>query len=288
MNHIQHILVIKLFLLSIFVAATAQGNNLSSAEGEQALIEEFNLLAASNQQKALVRDAARDLGVLQDIMVLKSKSFFDAHVGTTESGRVFMGLCGTNDFEYNLITVYHELAHLINNDTVAKNQVQNGEKTSAFFLDSPEFKNDLDEIENYRCFAKNAFDQSTIIGRRINKILKEYDTFWIVPEDEGTYMDMLFLRATELRADLLACKKLYEMNNIVPILRFIDLYSNQTGYWGIQAIEDEYPHPSAFERALVMSGFLVSKEIDVNEVFKIWYDEGECSSYLELGNERNT
>jgi hypothetical protein len=254
----------------------------SSEAEERVLIDEFGLLPVTSQHKKFVAYAQTLMGVNEEILVLKNQHQFDAQVGSAPSGKTYIGLCGTNDVEYNSFIVYHELAHLFHNDTLMKNQVSTGEKLSSYFLELPDFKADLDAIERYKELGKTAFDTTSLIGKRIHKVLQEYDNFWIAPEDEETYTDMLFLRGTESRADLLACKKLLEQKNIDPLLRIIDLYSKQTGYWGIQAIGDTYPHPSAFERALYIAGFLVDHGIDINEAFKKWNAEGECSSYFEL------
>jgi hypothetical protein len=248
------------------------------------LAQELGLETVSTNHITMVEDAQRVMNVAERLLLLKNRSKFDAHVGTSALGNTFMALCGTAELEYSLFIVYHELAHLVHNDTLLKNELAE-DQSPRYFLELPEFKRDLDDIKNYTELGKHAFDDSTSVGRRVHKVLKEYDSFWIEPEDKETYDQMLVLRGTEQRADVLAFKKLFEQNHLNSLLRVIDLYAKQTGYWSVQAIKDEHIHPSAFERALYLAGFLVSRGIDVNKALAAWYEAGTCSSFLELNNQ---
>lgn len=230
--------------------------------------ELYNLETATEAEKELVKKAQDYAGFTGPLIIFKNKIKFDAQAGVTSFGEPWIALCGTKDLNYTLFIVYHELAHLVHDDTALKSELTNGVTSSREMLARPLFKNHLRDLNRFVNLGKKAFDTTTAVGITVNDVLKEHSSFWIEPLNKDTYNEMLVLRATEQRADLFACQMLYKQNNLDPLLRVISLYAKQTGYWSVQSIGDEYPHPSAFERALYIAGFLSDKGVNLNEAFK--------------------
>lgn len=121
--------------------------------------------------------------------------------------------------------------------------------------------------------------------------------FWITPKEKELYQMMLYRRGTEKRADLFMLDKLFAQNEINAILQnIIDsgvkatsfVYTQHPSIIVLPPCESEGSeecakeidwHPSCFERALYMTGFLVDKGIDVNKLLEEWNLTGTCVNF---------
>jgi hypothetical protein len=170
--------------------------------------------------------------------------------------------------------VYHELGHVVHRDHAKSLSMDDDVLAFKDELNRPEFKAALEKIKHYTELGKKAFDNTTNVGSRINKILAKRSTFWIEPEDKAEYTKMLYLRGKEQRADLFAIQRLYKQEKLSAILQAIRDYVIDRNYVVARGSKDV--HPSDFERALYMAGFLVDKGMDINKAFKEWELRGKC------------
>lgn len=89
--------------------------------------------------------------------------------------------------------------------------------------------------------------------------------------------ELFYGLAKERRADLFMLDKLFEQNNINPILQVLDFLAKQTDsplYSARKLFLSS--HPSNIERVLYMVGFLKDHGVDVNSALKNWQRHGVC------------
>ncbi len=172
------------------------------------------------------------------------------------------------DLEILRSIIYHEMGHLVNGD------LHRDDEDSAIlgWLNDVSFATDLKTIKRYTELGKTAFDCSTDTGKLINHVLSTHEIFWNKPKRLLDYKLMIALRGIEQRADLFSLQKLWEQNQLVTILTVIEQYSKSDYI----VARERSQHPSYFERALYIAGFLVDKGIDINALFKKFEEQGKC------------
>jgi hypothetical protein len=181
--------------------------------------------------------------------------------------------------DFRLATVYHELGHITNKDSQNDQQITMGNKTYPILLNEPEFKADSQRLQKYLKLGKTAFDNSTSIGRHINKIIRTHTTFWNPPIEHKEYEKMNAWREEEKRADLFMMDKLFKQGEINAILSALDLpfidesFINSPGYI---VSSPGTRHPSPIERGIYTAGFLKAHGIDVNKALKEREITGQC------------
>jgi hypothetical protein len=233
------------------------------------IMERYEAQEATAAQNLLVNEAQRILGLKKKIIAF-SYPYAGKSIGRTETSYVF--LCETPDLDAQLGALYHELGHIVHNDTFNSAQARSGETTYDKLLADKDFVADSDRIDRYTTIGKKAFTDETRIGKHINEILKTHKTFWIEPAADKL-KEILFNRGKEKRADLYELDSLFNQKQISPILQEIVSYG-ESDY--IVAQSDEDVHPSHIERALYFAGYLVDKGVDINKSLKDWYTTGKC------------
>lgn len=219
----------------------------------------------------LLTQAKEYLNLKEDIFALSDLDPKGGYSTVHKDGRYSIALPTLPDRNSRLFVLYHEIAHIIYRDVEVRQELlDHNRDVPQAFLDDPEFAKYCQLVEDYKGKALTAFDESTRVGRYALEIMSKYSSFWSVPFRPKLYRTLTLLRNQEARADLFACEKLYEQGKIEPIVAQI-AEKVLSGY--IVALDyDE--HPSHFERALYMAGFLVAKGLDINQLLKEWQQEG--------------
>jgi Zn-dependent protease with chaperone function len=153
---------------------------------------------------------------------------------------------------------YHEFGHIVHG-------IEHPEsfEEAQDLLSQPAVITDLNHIKRYMSLGKSAFDSSTQIGQYIISVLAQHEgSFWDRSQlDADGRLLAKWSRTEEKRADLYALDNLYKHGNITAILTLF-YHFGSTEY--VIAEDDHDEHPSDFERALYIAGFLVDKGVDIN------------------------
>lgn len=195
--------------------------------------------------------------------------------------------------------VLHELGHVIHNDWFHGAQVDAGQKTATDFLESNDYKHDLQLAEKYLGLALKTLDNSsergTVLKNCIHKAVtkqEEYSKlgtseslFWrneMLIDQEGIQKHR-YMRTKEMRADLFALDYLWSHGLKDIIVQIVYEWTNNEtdlNYIYTVALNDE--HPSNIERVLYMLGFLAAHEVDINKALRDYEAHGTCSNGEDL------
>jgi hypothetical protein len=261
--------------LAITFAATlgAKKSELDNLDDSR-IIEEMDfedLSKASAMQKALVKEAQRIVQLEKKVRVVSvpGKKAFSSILEDTH----IIALCDFPDLDYRLFAIYHELGHVVNNDATRITSVFKDSRASSRFLEEPSLRKAIERAEKYLEIGKRSFTSETALGEHINQVLIGQTSFWVPPSDPVRYKNSIYFRACEQRADLYALEKLYEQELLTPIITIINTWAR---LGQVVTYSDEDRHPSRFERALYLAGFLVDKGLDINALVSQWEHHGTC------------
>ncbi len=221
---------------------------------------------------------AREAFHLDDSIVLavrKGKGGTNAY-GNGINFYIVLGLANEHNHQYKVF--YHELGHIMlkhdktpemRNNTISLEEID-------LLLSSDDFIQGREKISKFINIGKKAFTNKTRLGKTINSIVSSMLPLWVLPLNDYEYKKTTLAREYEQQADLFACDKLLKLGKLDPILATIELYA-LSNYITAYGNEDE--HPSNFERALYMIGFLVDKGLDINQAFDEWYSKKDIQAH---------
>ena len=230
-------------------------------------------------QQALLQEAKKHSNLEHEITLLTTGA--ESQVGFYSDLGSVLFIDKDCDLDWRLFATYHELGHIEHEDLF---YIQKSDLANSNTDEFKKFTHDIQRIHEYLDLGRTAFDETTLLGRKINTFFnpniwdKIYTLgyagiLWVEPDDQKIYNLTLFDRAKEQRADLFATEKLFEQQKINSILMIIQK-------WGLSpyttAYEDVDQHPSDLERALYIAGFLVSKGIDINAALRNFNSKGVC------------
>jgi hypothetical protein len=228
----------------------------------------------------LLQEAQETLGMQEIILPAVTFNIFDGKAKyITKENYYELTLGQLPNLHERLFILYHELAHIFFKDDLDGTYLLSSYDSDIpqELFEDPALKHVADQVLLYTQYGIQALDNDTALGHEINSIVAQHKTFWDTSQlSDKVYRYLLFNKIIEARADLFACQKLYEQNRLAPILHII----NQWATSGYRVVNDEDVHPSDFERALYMLGFLVDKGVDVNKAFKEWQAQGTCGNTL--------
>ncbi len=223
--------------------------------------ESFNL--PSTEHRELLKQAQSATGVIADISLAAaphqgSWTYIDARDKTKH----YIALCSKAPRHNQLFALYHELCHVAYQDSFHSVQLDEGHQTPDYFLNDATVQDLRATISRYICLGKKAFDTSTSWGKKVNERLSKPTLLWLPPLKQADYVKMDYLKFTEQRADLFACKALLNQENLTTLLyHLIELASSDY----IIAEGHQDAHPSDFERTLYIAGFLVAHGVPLNQ-----------------------
>lgn len=134
-------------------------------------------------------------------------------------------------------------------------------------LAKPDFIYDLERIEEYSNLGKSFLAQegtASLLANSMAQVLREHGIFWHKPDCALCQKKMMYKRGKEKRADLFALEKLWHNDRLDVIQANIYLHGSS----GFIEADGSDIHPSGFERALYMIGFLASKRVDVTSLLR--------------------
>ncbi len=191
------------------------------------------------------------------------------------------------DLDITSFTVYHELNHLIHNDTLKEALLEDNREYLDFLTQECTFIASLHRAQQYLEQGVRLLPalQSTAIGKQLAKLFMQaqqkadnHALFWNMASDDEDYQKMLYLRQQEKMADLFACDQLMKLKKLSPILGFLQVWTFSHYYAKPFVIAERYNiHPSHTERALYIIGLLADHLPNLAQVIQIWKNTGECS-----------
>jgi hypothetical protein len=240
-------------------------------------------------QKRMVDRALEYLGFKGKIKLVRSyREGASTHLGGSDVPVIhyFSELQGMKANDTALVTLdanpernrmlfyfHHEMGHAINEDVRSLTKITKG--FSSIAIEQAKIKGVLDRVDRLEALGRKAIGQSTEIGKEMSFILARHVIFWKPPKDKREYERTLLGRTMEIRADLFAADKLWGIGEIDPILQIIVSWGGD-GYIVVEGNRDE--HPSSFERALYLVGFLADKGVNVNAELERFENNPTCYS----------
>lgn len=241
------------------------------------ILEKSNYIyiPANPYQRKLFHDAKHAIDLQEDIELFSGRDYGETRVvefsgvklGDVRKNIVQLTICP--DFDFQLGTAYHELAHIKYGDYgVDKDDLD----VISSKLESSEFQEPLEKIQSYLAIGKTAFDNRSRLGKHLNEILAQHSSFWDAPTTPETYKKVFYSRAKEQRADLFALETLLIQQKINSIVAHLERYGHSDIVAGAKDT-----HPSGVERALYFAGFLTAHKIDVNALLADFEEQGVCT-----------
>jgi hypothetical protein len=229
-------------------------------------------------QSQLIQQAQETLGVKEIILPAAIFNIFDGESIFAVNNYYILTLGQLPDLHERLFVLYHELAHVIFKDSLAKTYARDSDNDiPQEFFEDPLMQHVADQVLVYTQRGIQALDNDTALGQELHRIMAHHNTFWDTSQlSDKVYRYLLFHKTIEARADLFAFQKLYEQRKLETILHIINRWVTS----GYRVIEDEDEHPSDIERAFYTLGFLVDKGVDVNKAFQEWQVHGTCGNTL--------
>jgi hypothetical protein len=234
---------------------------------------------ATRAQKVLAHRAQQHCG-LSNLPVI-TKEVVDADIygasGKSLLQRIKYIILGQNpDLDLLLFTLYHELAHVLHNDSDMYE-----ETILHQMLADDNLYHDIEKIDHYIEVGIKAFDATTRLGKRINERVHEYTAAKVsadhtVAQARTENPTFFIAHCEEMRADLFALEKLFELCAIDTIIANMYWYATERNC--ITPLPND-PHPADFERALYTAGFLVEHGIDITTHVKRWESKGQCIDF---------
>jgi hypothetical protein len=226
--------------------------------------------SAPFEQEEILKSAQQLIGLKEPIIALRHPQEVQNGSAFKVDGKSYIALSMEPDLDNLLFTIFHELGHIVHNDSEMKDLFQDKAITLDKLFQST-YKDDIDRVKKYLSLGKKVFNSQTKIGREILKILERKPSLWEAPADNKRYELMVLSRTQEKNADLFALDVLFELNRTATILNAIDFH----GVYPVTA-DAKSTHPSDFERTLYIAGFLADKKISVNAALKDWIEHGIC------------
>ncbi len=265
-----------------FIRGFGDATNRVITQGIAALEYRFFKAITNSQnptanQEELVEEAKKKLNFNESIKIASGWPYSTI---MPLSGIPFMVVCDSNKQEEQLWPVYHEMGHIVHQDSVkrrslglwrrlvglsVKNRLEN-------VTEKAEFRTDYAVIQGYIEVGKKAFDETTDIGQLVHQVFCEHDSLWIEPHDRENYLLACISRQQEFYADLFAVEKLLEYHEHAIILQ--DVRAKLTSKFvvaqdiSMPGMYQRADHPSDFERGLAIIGFLVNKRVDINALYE--------------------
>lgn len=228
-------------------------------------MEKERYMLPTPEQIQLLDQARIATGITEDISFAACPNPGSwTYIDGQDETKHYIALCATPEPPLQMFALYHELAHVLHRDSMHKVQIESGDKKPQDFIKEPLFASVLVQIKTFIALGKKAFDDSTVLGQKVNELLSKRTFLWFPPIDHNEYQKMVYFKGVEQRADLFACQKLLEAQQLDALLRHIRQLIG-SNYIVAQGSKDT--HPSDFERALYMTGFLVDKGININQAF---------------------
>lgn len=207
--------------------------------------------------------------------------------GATNFGEKTIPLKGTN-LNLQSFTMHHEFGHVLNNmqNVLYEQSVLSFKK----MLNTVKIFSDLSKKLEYKNSKLGNFIQETL-----NNGYRSWEPFSLndyCSDIENSLYNthtLLLNKLEEYKADLFALEELFKEGKISDILSWIDYCANIftkdiVKIENLYELEKNDNHPNYFERILFTTGFLISKGIDVNTLFKNWESFGKCISAKEFYN----
>lgn len=196
----------------------------------------------------------------------------------------------TADLDNMLSDIYHELGHInygdvdLGESTQSFEKYQDGQTLENFALEHPKVNAQLDKMAQYVAQTKEKLDATSETGKQLIEEIKKTPVFWNSPQDPMLYIITAVGRARESRADLFAVEQLLRQKRLDPLLFKIHKWGlDYKDLFGRTVEDDAFDgHPSYFERALYIIGYLFSKGINVNTELKRWENFGTCTDVRKL------
>jgi hypothetical protein len=223
---------------------------------------EGGLLSAIAAQRHLVEQAKELLGINDQLYVFSEPEFGGS------SKNSFSAVCQTPDLGTGLYTVYHELGHIINQDSKELAKIRSGSKSYKDILENPYFVADMNAISRYVELGKTVFDREASFGRHVHRILEMYDSSWNLPPHVANKEEALYAKGVEKRADLFALEKLFEHDKLPAILQAIARHALYDEGDEVIVTPGTAHYPCDIERVLYMAGFLAENGIDINSAMR--------------------
>ncbi len=252
-------------------------------------------------QKELILEGARLLKLRQEIVALSHPT----GASTTNLEQAIVGICKTPDLGVRLVTLYHELGHVLHNDSQTLGNILAHKQDPVTVVNDTDFKADLEDLKKYSMLALEALPsfKNTAAGSliteamslpRVQQIIKEYGMLWIPPENQQKKDMMILRRGQEQRADLFALRQLLKLQNISAILSNLyvvqmNSYIKGSTPWAYkkETAEGQYwfftegtadKHGSNVEVTLYTIGFLIHHGFNVPQLLDEWEKQGVCLS----------
>jgi hypothetical protein len=187
----------------------------------------WSMEVATQEDKKMLKALQRELG----------QSFEVVAFGTTTLGFCYLtpllqrpliaiSHCENKGMRY--FSMYHEMAHIINNDIETKQQLWDGALSAADLAKDPDILLAHRQAEQYLHKALKALDSVTTKDlKRIKKRVPIDECFWMPPAQKERYDKAFYLRATEKRADLFAIEHLLKHNKLFAIKAAISIWQAQ-------------------------------------------------------------
>jgi hypothetical protein len=163
-------------------------------------------------------------------------------------------LVNINDAHDRLFGLYHEMGHILHND------LTNDSRKYVEIYNKPYFKSDIARIQRYLDLGKKSIPKNTYLASYLEPIKQKYQSFWIKPKDQQTYLKMLYERGKEQRADLYAFDMIAKYNLYDSLIAVVYKYA-LSGFVVVNQTQDD--HPSNVERAFCMLGFMADKHVNL-------------------------
>lgn len=199
------------------------------------------------------------------------------------------------DVDYSTFVLWHELGHAVHRDVSHKFSASvKKDKNYEEFLNDPLFVKDMKKVAYYTRSGMEVLDDSSELGKKIRdavakaqdqrQLAQDENPFWIRPVLPHLLKYYSYMRGTEQRADLFACRQLFNRGLINAIMRFVEslidieknpggeVYAVSESFYGF--VQDE--HPSDLERAVYIIGFLAAHGVDVNAALRDFEVRGTC------------
>lgn len=229
------------------------------------------LEALTIRQEALVQEAAKAVGVRPVVAVATQGGGGATMAGETPC----ILLPSLPDYDLQLFTAYHELGHIVHQDTHLDQDAELYRK----LINEPPFIKDIQKFSDFVNKGKAVFDQKSKTGQLIQNKLDEDPSLALQYPEKNSFL--AFTKGKEKRADLFAIENLFKQNLIKPLLKALHEFAAKEEFEDVESFAQS-SHPPYVQRALALWGFLASKNFPINQAIKDWEEHGQCLSTEDI------